>query len=184
MDPSLSQQLVWGSLRPLSSHSVSWACAHLSQLPGCTRCVTGLVRTCLSSPSAHSASRGLCALVSAPCACLLRLGVYVHLFRLAACTLCPGVYFFFFPLCREGRLRCPSLHASPLSAPQSRPLHRLCLSAWAHPLCCLLARFVRPITLGYLGLPSVLQGLCALARCVCCTTLGFWSLPSVCGHSP
>ena len=88
MDPSLSQQLVWGSLRPLSSHSVSWACAHLSQLPGCTRCVTGLVRTCLSSPGTHSSSRGLCALVSAPRVHTLRHGACAHLFQLPVPAFC------------------------------------------------------------------------------------------------
>ena len=149
LDPSVLHQLVWGSLSPLSSPLCHGPCVHLFQLP---RLV--------------SAQWGQCGLVSAPCAHPLRLGVYVHLFRLTACTLCPGGYFFLFLLCLEGPVHCPSLYDSPLSAPQFRPLHRLCLSVWAHPLCYALARFVCPITLGYLGLPSVLQGLCALAGCV------------------
>ena len=101
---------------------------------------------------------------------------YVNLFHLTACTLCRGGYLFFFWLCWKGCMHCPSLYASPLSAPQSRPLHRLCLSAgYLGPPsvpCSTLARFVCGVTLSYLGLPSVLQGLCALAGFVCRTSLG------------
>ena len=64
------------------------ACVHLSQLPGCTRCVTGPVRTCLSSPGAHAVSRGLCALVSAPRVHTLCHGACAHLSQLPKCTLC------------------------------------------------------------------------------------------------
>jgi len=150
VDPSVLQQLVGGSLSPLSSPLCHGPCVHLFQLPGLV-----------------SASWSLCAFVSSHCLHSLSRGL-----------------FFLFPLCLEGRMRCSSLNVSSLSAPQFRPLRRLCLSAWAHPLCYALARFVCPVTLGYLGLPSVLQGLCALAGCVCCTTLSFWSLPFVWGHSP
>ena len=41
----------------------------------------------------------------------------VHLFSLAACTLCLCGYLFFFPLSQEGCVHCPSLYASPVSAP-------------------------------------------------------------------
>ena len=65
-----------------------------------------------------------------------------------------------------------SLYASPLSAPS--------------PALC--TRHVFRVTLDYLGLPSVLQGLCALTGFVRHTTLGSRSPSpsplSVWGHSP
>ena len=36
---------------------------------------------------------------------------------------------------------------------------------------------VCPVTLGYLGLPSVLQGLCVLVGFVCCVTLSWVYMP-------
>ena len=156
-----------GFPQPPKLTSVSRALCALVSAPRAGLCIVGLVWTCFSSLCLPSASWSLCAFVSSHCLHSLSRGL-----------------FFLFPLCLEGRVRCPSLYVSPLSAPQFRPLRRLCLSAWAHPLCYALARFVCPVTLGYLGLPSVLQGLCALAGCVCCTTLSFWSLPFVWGHSP
>ena len=85
---------------------------------------------------------------------------------------------------------CPSLYTSPLSAPWSCPLSWLCLSAGYLGLPSVLqglytlAGFLGPITLSYLGLPSVLQRLCALLGFVGRTTLGSLNLPSVWGHSP
>ena len=75
--PSALQRLEWASLSPLSSPSVSQGCVHLFQPPGLV-----------------SAEGGQCGLVLAPCARPLRCGVYVHLFRLAACTLSPFIYFY------------------------------------------------------------------------------------------
>ena len=88
---------------------------------------------------------------------------------------------------------CPGLYTSPLLAPQSHPLRCLCLSAgYLGPPSvlqglCALAGVVCPITLGYLGPPFVLQGLCALTGFVRHTTLGSRSPSpsplSVWGHS-
>ena len=96
-------------------------------------------------PTLTSVSHGLCPLDSVPkvhplcrgltCICFSSLGpplchgVYVHLFGLTPCTLCRRGYLFFFRLCRKGCVHCPSLYASPLSAPQILPLHPLCLPA-------------------------------------------------------
>ena len=55
---------------------------------------------------------------------------------------------------------------------------------YGHPCPALCAGCVCRIILGYLGLPSVLQGLCALAGLVCRAILGPGSQPSVWGHSP
>ena len=85
-----------------------WTCFSSLGWPLCYR----LVWTCFSSlgpPLCH--------------------GVYVHLFGLTPCTLCRRGYLFFFRLCRKGCVPCPSLYASPLSAPQILPLHPLCLPA-------------------------------------------------------
>ena len=112
MHPSTSRQLVWASLSPLHSPLCHTACVHLTQFPRFTLCVVGLL-----------------AFVSAPCAHPLCRGVYVHLFSLTPCTLCRRGYLFFFRLCRKGCVHCPSLYASPLSAPQIHPLHPLCLPA-------------------------------------------------------
>ena len=76
--------------------------------------------------------------------------VYVHVFPPIACTLCHGGYLFF-QLCREDCMHYLSLYASPLSAPS--------------PALC--TRHVFRVTLDYLGLPSVLQGLCVLGGLVC-----------------
>ena len=91
---------------------------------------------------------------------------------------------------QESCVCCPSLYTSPLSAPWSCPLSWLCLSAGYLGLPSVLqglytlAGFLGPITLSYLGLPSVLQRLCALLGFVGRTTLGSLNLPSVWGHSP
>ena len=124
---------------------------HLTQCPKSTLCVAGLVCPCFSSPGWP-----------------LRRGASVDIFRLTACILGRRGYLFFFWLCREGCVRCPSLYASALWAPLSRPLRRLCLSAashsatWACPLYC--------------------KG--CVRWFVCRAILGPGSQPSVWGHSP
>ena len=85
------------------------ACVHLTQCPRSTLCVAGLVCPCFSSPGWP-----------------LRCGASVDLFRLTAYILGRRGFLSFW-LCREGCVRCPSLYASPLRAPLSRPLRRLCL---------------------------------------------------------
>ena len=123
---------------------VAGLCAFDSQFQWSTLCITGIVCTCLSSLGVHSASRGLCRLVSAPWASTLRHWASVALFRLTVPTLyvagfmctcflslpalfVAGGYLFFLRLCREGCVHCPSLYASPLSAPRSCALRGLCL---------------------------------------------------------
>ena len=140
MDASVSLQLVWASLSPLSSPSVSLACVHVPWLPGW--------------PWHPRAS--------------------VHLFHLTACTLCHGDYLFFFWLCQEGCVRCPSLSA---------PSH---LGTWVRPCA------ARVGCTGWVCLPhhTWVPGptLCAArvgcTAWVCRTTLGFRNLLSVWGHSP
>ena len=174
-----------GFPQPPSSPSVSRAvCTWLSFLEAHFLC-HGLVCTCLSFPGSHFASQGLCALVSALLNCLLWHGVYVHLFHFTACTLCHGGYFPFFQLCRK-RVVCAAQICMPPLYWHPSPALCTCCICWlpGSALCAALARFVFPVTLSYLGLPSVLQGLCALAGFVCHTTLGSKSLPSVWGPSP
>ena len=114
MDPSASLQLVWASLSPLSSQSVSQGCVHLAQSLRSAFCVAGL-----------------CALVSASwtglgIAGLVWTGFFV-----------PGLSFFF-SSCAWRVVWAARLYASPLMAPQSRPCTRwVCLPAtWACTLCC------------------------------------------------
>ena len=76
-------------------------CALVSAPPA-GLCVAGLVWTCFGSLRLPSATQGLCA-------CF---------FSLPALFVAGG-YLFFFQLCYEGCLRCPSLYASPLSPPES-----------------------------------------------------------------
>ena len=131
------RRLVWVSLRPLSSASVSRTCVHLTQFPRSTLCVVGLCAL-ISAPGAHSASQGYCGLVLAPCACLLCCGVYVHLLHL---TLSRRL-FAFLSAVLEGLCALPKFACLPSMTPQARNLRRLCLSArshsatWASPLCC------------------------------------------------
>ena len=174
-----------------SAPSVSQGCVHLTlSSPRFTVCTVGLCAPVPASqaPTLHrrgacvhvsqlpglvSASWALCALVSSHCLCSLSPGLFVPL-----------------AVPQESCVRCPSLYASPLSAPQSCPLSWLCSSAGYLGLpsvlqgSCVLAGFLCPITLSYLGPPSALQGLCVLAGFVGRTTLGSPNLPSVWGHSP
>ena len=102
-------------------------------------CITGLVRTCSSSPRLSSTLWGLCALVSSHCSHSLSWGLFVLLLAV------PG------GMCALPKFIClPCRHPSPT-------LCAGCLSA---------------VTLGFLGPPSVLQGLCALAGFVRRATLG------------
>ena len=135
----------------------------------------------LSPPSSPSASRGSCALDSAPevplclglaCSCLgfpswpLRRGATVDLFQLpvptlriagfmCSCFLSLPALFVAGAICSFGcprRFVCAARFAClPSSGTPSRPLRRLCL----------LQRTRLP------GAPSVLQGLCAMAESVC-----------------
>ena len=73
MDPSASLQLVWASLSPLSSQSVSQGCVHLAQSLRSALCVAGL-----------------CALVSASWTGLGIAGLVWTRFFV------PGLSFFFF----------------------------------------------------------------------------------------
>ena len=132
--PSALQRLVWASLSPLNSPSVSWglftlvlapqalplshrASVHLSQLPGPSLCIMGLVCTCLGSPDPASMPRGLCA-------CCISLPAY--------------------PVCRRGGGRGREGWCVLLSSPCAHPLHpEVCVHcrglyaklSWAHPLC-------------------------------------------------
>ena len=66
----------------------------------------------------------------------LHCGVCVHLFCLTTFPLCHGAYVFFFQLCHEGCVHCPSLYASPLFAPCFHPLHgQGCVHYWDLYLC-------------------------------------------------
>ena len=75
-------------------------------------------------PGLVSVSWGSCGLLSVPRARSLCCGVYVHLSPLTACTLSRGLFVLLLVL-PEGGVRCPSLYAFPLSAPQSRPFDLL-----------------------------------------------------------
>lgn len=111
------------------------------------------------SPLSSTLYSGLCALDSVPELHLLCREVYVHLFHLTACTLCRG------GVCSSSSCAGRVVFAAQVCMPSqyghpTPPLHKLCLSAWctwACPLCYLLARFIRPVTLATLGLSSVLQ---------------------------
>jgi len=121
----------------------------------CARCVT---ETCVVFPQFPKFTLCVAGLV---CTCFVSL---------------PGLFVagFFFWLCCEGCLCCPSLYASSLLALQSHSVPwRLC----AFP------GFVCDATLGYLGLPSVLQGLCVLVGLVYLLSPSFPRPPSGWGHS-
>ena len=122
-------------------------CVQLFWLPGPALCITGRVCTCFSS-QVGLCDAGLVWTCLAPHARPLCHAVYVQLFRLTANPLCHGVSVFFFWLCWEGCVLCPSLHASPVLAP------------WAHSA---MAVFVCCITLSYPVKSSVQQELGVLA---------------------
>ena len=136
------QRLVWASLSPLSSPSVSLgpsmsrACMHLSQLPHLT-----------------SASRGSCGLVSAPqlpVPTLSITGFICTCFHSLPAFFVSGIICSFFSCTR--RFVCTTLCMLHL---YRNPSIALCTGC----VCC--------STLGYLGPPSVLQGLCTMAEFVC-----------------
>ena len=62
--PSASWRLVWASLSPLSSPSVSWSSVHLPRPPEPSLCVVRLMCTCLGLTGLPSAPHNLCALQS------------------------------------------------------------------------------------------------------------------------
>ena len=62
--PSASWRLVWASLSPLSSPSVSWSFVHLPRPPEPSLCVVRLMCTCLGLTGLPSAPHNLCALQS------------------------------------------------------------------------------------------------------------------------
>ena len=157
--PSALQRLVWASLSPLNSPSVSWglftlvlapqalplshrASVHLSQLPGPSLCIMGLVCTCLGSPDPASMPRGLCA-------CCISLPAY--------------------PVCRRGGGRGREGWCVLLSSPCAHPLH---------PEVCVHCRGLYAMAL--LGPPSVPRGLCVLEWFVCCATPGTPGPPISC----
>lgn len=111
----------------------------------------------LQPPSSPSVSQGCVHLPDSqfcrPTFCVVRF--MCTLFHLTACTLVVGVLFFF-QLCR-GRVVFAAQVCMPSCITPSRPLHKLCLSAW------------------YLGSPSVLL----LARFIC-PTLATWDCPLCC----
>ena len=106
------------------SFCVAETCVDIPQSPELTVCVKELACTCFSSLG-WSLCRGarvdlfrspvpaLC-VAGCMCTCLLSLP-----------ALCHGDYLLFFRLFREGGVRCTSLYAFPLSAPQSRPFDLL-----------------------------------------------------------
>ena len=142
------RRLVWVSLSPLSSASVSRTCVHLTQFPRSTLCVVGLCALisapgralrvagllwpCFGSLCLPSVLRGLCALASP---------------HSVAEVIC-------FSFSCAGRAVCPAQVCMP-------PFYDTPGPQFAS------AVFVCPVTLGHLGQPSVLQGLCALAGFVC-----------------
>ena len=66
----------------------------------------------------------------------LHCGVCVHLFCLITFPLCHGANVFFFQLCHEGCVHCPSLYASLLFVPWSHLLHvQGCMHYWDLFLC-------------------------------------------------
>jgi len=113
---SLSQRLCGlpsGSWAHFLCHS---ACVHLSQLPGPSLCVVGLVCTCFISLGRPSMLQGLCALASAPWSYRLCRGASAHLFHLIGqlqglCVLLAArptpcttrVYFLFYSFCCNGK---------------------------------------------------------------------------------
>ena len=160
--PSALQRLVWASLSPLNSPSVSWglftlvlapqalplshrASVHLSQLPGPSLCIMGLVCTCLGSPDPASMPRGLCACcISLPAYPVCRRGgggagkgagggegragmFFFHLPVLTLCTLrfvctaevCMPWLSWAHPLCHEGCVCWSGLYAVRLLAPRA-----------------------------------------------------------------
>ena len=182
-DPNLLGRCLCGSF------CIAVTCVDFPQPPKLTLCVAGLVCTCLSSQGLPSVSWGLCALVLAPQAWPLLCGACKHLSQLPVCTL--GVTHL---MCTCFSCPClPSVLRGFCALVSSHCLHSLLrglfllLSAgrvvwtaqvympslYGHPSPSLCANCVCCITLGYLVLPSVLQGLNVLAGFVCCTTLSF-----------
>ena len=136
--PCVSWRLVWASLSPLSSPSISQglctlfsvlqahplcqgACMHLSPLPRHALFFLGFFFTCLSFPSSSSVLWGLCALVSAPLVCLQLCRVCVHFCPLHVSALRVAGFVFTF-------VRVPALHVAGFVCP--------CFVSPVCPLCC------------------------------------------------
>ena len=111
-----------------------------------------------SAPSSPSASRGFCALGSAPRACPLLHGACVHVARIPGPALCVT------GLCALGSAPWAGLCAAGLVcrwlAPRARPLHHAC------SLCALISSRRLPSLSPGLCVPlsAVLGGLCALPK--------------------
>ena len=164
---------------------VAGLCAFDSQFQWSTLCIAGIVCTCLSSLGVHSASRGLCRLVSAPWASILRHWASVALFRLTVPTLYVAGFmctcFLSLPTFSVSGVICSSFSCTRkfVCTAQVCMLH-----LYLNPSPALCTGCACRSTPGYLGPPSVLQGLCTMAEFVCLATLSFLSPRSVGGHIP